>query len=161
MSKAPVGIQMAGVAQKMVNILAFNCPPTYRCGGPAFAAQVSLDSILHIMGVGVALLQRGKHGHDTTDYEKFIKENAVCGPSMMKGFVKHKSQILGGALHAITTNIRSNEFRECPEVTEEAMLMLVQWYLQKSGIPIQDFVKKLEAGDHDQLTELDKTDTTL
>ena len=160
MSHAPHGIQVAGIAQKMTNILAFSCPPNYRCGGPSYAAQVSIDTILHIMGVGVAILQ-GRALSDTEEFEKHVKEGAVCGPTMLKAFVKHKSQILSGALHSVLCNLRTNTFRECPEVTEEAMLSLVEWYLQKSGQPKDEFLKKLDEGGHDQLTELDKSETTI
>jgi hypothetical protein len=159
MSHAPHGIQVAGVAQKMTSILAFSCPANYRCGGPSYAAQVAIDAIMHIMGVGVPILQN-KRLSDTDAIEQHIKENAVCGPSMLKAFVNHKSQILGGALHTTVANLRTGELRECDEVTEKAMLMLVEWFLHKSGRTKEEFFKKLDGG-NDQLIELDKTATTL
>jgi hypothetical protein len=159
MSAPSHGIKIAGVAQRMANILAFSCPPNYRCGGPSYAAQVSIDSILHIMGVGVAVLQL-KRLSSVETIETHVKEGAVCGPSMLKAFTKHKSQILGGALHSVMTNIRTSELRECHEVSEEAMLMFVEWYLQKSGTK-GEFLKKLEEGGHDQLVELDKTESQI
>lgn len=161
MSNVPHGIQIAGVAQRMANILAFSCPPNYRCGGPSFAAQVSLDSILHIMGVGQAILQKSLRDDGKEEFERIVKEGAICGPSMMKSFVKHKAQILSGALHTVVANIRTNEFRECPEVTEEAMLSLVEWYLKKSDTASKEFCKKLSEGGHDQLIELEKTESVM
>jgi hypothetical protein len=144
----------------MTNILAHSCPPNYRCGGPSYAAQTATDSILHIMKVGMAILQHRRTG-DTSIIETFAKDGAICGPSMFKAFTRHKSQILGGALHSIIANIRTGGLRECPEVSEEAMLMLVEWYLQKSGTKADEFLKKLDAGGHDQLVELDKTESQI
>lgn len=161
MTDVPHGIQIAGVAQRMANILAFSCPPTYRCGGPSFAAQIALDTILHIMGVGQAVLQKTGKSEASDKFEASVKEGAIAGSSMIKGFVKHKSQILAGALHTMVIDLRTEQFRECPEVTEEAMLSLVEWYLRKSGSTKEEFMKKLDEGGHDQLVELDKSETQV
>lgn len=153
---APPPVQMAGVAQKMVNILFFTAPSNYECAGPAYAAQVALDTILHLMGIGVAFLQRGRRREGMEEYEKALWHDAVTGGSIMKQFVQHKSQILSGALYSILANIREKEFRESPEATEEALLSLMQYYFHKSGASKEEFWNRLSKMDHDELIELEK-----
>ncbi len=154
---APQTVQMAGVAQKLVNILFFNCPSNYECGGPAYAAQVSLDTILHLMGIGIAFLhkQQQRDSHQA-EYEKHIWQEAVSSNSILKGLVQHKSQILGSALYSIMANIREQDLRESPEVTEEALLMLLQYYFEKSGASKEEFWNRLQKMDHDELIQLEK-----
>lgn len=149
-------VQLAGVAQKMVNILFFNCPADYACGGPAYAAQSGLDTILHQMGIGVAILQhKGGHG-GMGEYEQHLRKTAVTGSSIMSAFIQHKSHILAAALHAVMASNRDKVFRENGEVTREALLMLLQYYFDKSGDSKEDFWKRLLTNSHDELIQLEK-----
>jgi len=156
MSDAPGPIMVAGVAQKMANILAFSCPPNYVCAGPAYAAQSALEDILHILGVGITIIQRGAKISNMEEFQKEIWENTVCGESMMQSFIQHKSQILASALHSVLYSSREKEFRECGDVTEEALLMLMQYYFTRSGVSKEDFWKKLMVNNHDELEQLEK-----
>lgn len=151
----PPPIAMAGVAQKMVNILHFNCPPNYQCGGPAEAAHASMDVILHLMGVGMAMLQRKQH-YDTEEWQKYIRSSAVNGEGIIEGFVQHKSQILSGALYAVLANPRVKTTRECEEVSEKALLTLLQWFFEKTKLTKEELFNKLD-GSHDELIQLEKT----
>lgn len=156
---SPREIQIAGVAQKLLTNLFFNCPANYHCGGPAYGALATLDTILHLMGVGVAVLQQqGAEKGAMAEYEKQVRAESVCGTSILGGFMQHKSQILAGSLHAILVNSREKRFRECPEVTEKAMLMLVQYYLDKSGTSKEEFWQKVLKADHNELTQLEDND---
>lgn len=148
-------VQMAGLAQKMAKMLFMDCPPNYYCGGPAYAALESLDAILALMGIGIAMIQR-KGGPDTLEYQKEVRQNAVEGPGIFNTFVQHKSQILAGALHAILCDIRTRETRECKEVTENALLSILQWHFHKSGVKPEDFWKKVVLMNHDELIQLEK-----
>ena len=153
---APHPVQLAGIAQKMINILFINCPANYQCGGPAYAAQNALDSILHLMGIGVAMLQRQRRADDMSAFERQMRHDAVCGNSILKGFVQHKSQVLGSGLYSLLANIREKSFRESDEVTEEALLMIMQYYFHKTGASKEDFWKRLQTMDHDELIQLEK-----
>lgn len=157
MSYAASGpVQLAGVAQKMVNILFFNCPADYACGGPAYAAQSGLDTILHQMGIGVAILQHKGANTGMGEYEKHLRKMSITGPSIMSAFIQHKSHILGAALQSVMASNRDQTFRENPEVTREALLMLLQYYFDKSGDSKEDFWKKLLENSHDELIQLEK-----
>lgn len=151
-------IMMAGIAQKMLRILALNCPSNYNCGGPAYAATSAVDSIMHLMGIGQSLLQRQGREVDTEGFEKHIRENAVCGDSLIGQFVQHKSQILAGGMHCILSDLRHKTLRECEEITEEALLSVMQWYFDKTGASPDEFMKRLAKGDHDELIQLEKAD---
>lgn len=148
-------IQMASVAQKMASILALNCPPNYHCGGPAYAAVSAMDTILHLMGIGVSMLQR-KGAERDEEFEKFVHQHAVLKKEILGGFVQHKSQILAGAIHAVVANRRGMTFREPPQVTEAALLAVIEWYVQKSGISKDEFCKRLKADTYDELIQLEK-----
>lgn len=149
--------QMATVAQKMVNILALNCPPNYHCGGPAYAAVASMDEILHLMGIGVTMLQR--RGNDKNEaFEKGVHEHAVLKQSILGGFVQHKSQIVAGAIRAIMYDPRGKKLREPEPVAEAALLSVVEWYLYKTGRSKDDFVKKLKESTRDELIQLEKNE---
>jgi hypothetical protein len=150
----PPPIAMAGIAQKMVNILHFNCPANYQCGGPAEAAHSSMDAILHLMGVGVAMLQRKQH-YDTSDWQRYVRDSAVAGEGVLEGFVQHKSQILSGALYAVLADTRRKDTRECEEVSEKALLSLLQWFCGKTGITKEDLLNKMD-GTHDELIQMEK-----
>lgn len=146
--------QMATVAQKMVNILALNCPPNYHCGGPAYSAVAAMDTILHLMGIGVTMLQR--RGNDNNEeFEKNVHEHAVPKQSILGGFVQHKSQIVAGALHAVLANPREKKLREPEPIAEAALLSTVEWFLNKTGRTKDDFVKKLKESTHDELIQLE------
>lgn len=149
-------IMMAGIAQRMLRILALNCPPNYHCGGPAYAATSSVDTILHLMGIGVAMLQRSGRDAGIVEFEDYIKKNAVSGDTVIDQFMEHKSKVLSAAMHCILADIRRDQFRECDEVTEDALLTVMQWYLKKSGTSMEDFTKKLEKGGYDNLEKLEK-----
>lgn len=148
-------LQMATVAQKMVNILALNCPPNYHCGGPAYAASSAMDAILHLMGIGVTMLQsRSNEGNEA--FEKSVQEHAVYKQSILGGYIQHKSQILAGALHSVFSNPRERGLREPEPISEAALLSLIEWYLFKAGIPKESFIEKLKASNHDELIQLEK-----
>ncbi len=147
--------QMATVAQKMVNILALNCPPNYHCGGPAYSAVAAMDSILYLMGIGVTMLQR-RNNEKVEAFERSVHEHAVPKQSILGGFIQHKSQIVAGALHAVLTNPREKKLREPEPVTEAALLSTVEWYLHKTGRSKDDFMKKLKESTHDELIQLEQ-----
>jgi hypothetical protein len=146
---------MAGLAQKMLRILALNCPPNYHCGGPAYAATSAVDNILHLMGIGVALLQREERGDDMADFQERVRHDAVCGGGIINQFVQHKSQILSASIHSVIADLRRNKLRECEEVTEEALLSVLEWYFKKTGSSMDAFLTKLKAGGHDELIQLE------
>jgi hypothetical protein len=148
-------IMMAGLAQKMLRILALNCPPNYHCGGPAYAATSAVDNILHLMGIGVALLQREERNDDMKEFQGRVIKDAVCGSTIINQFVQHKSQILSAAIHSVVSDLRRNKLRECEEVTEEALLSVLEWYFKKTGSSIDLFVEKLKNGGHDELIQLE------
>lgn len=148
-------VQMAGLAQKMAKMLFLDCPPNYHCGGPAYAALESMDTILALMGIGIAMIQ--KRGNDSTEaFQSEVLNNAIEGPGIYNTYIQHKSQILAGALHAMVCDIRTLDTRECREVTENALLSLLQWYFHKTGADLKDFWVKLEAMTHDELIQLEK-----
>lgn len=147
-------VQMAGMAQKMAKFLFLDCPPNYQCGGPAYAALVSMDAILGMMGIGIAMIQR-KTGESSDDYQQYVRESAVSGNHIFSTFVRHKSQILASALYAILCDVRTQKLRESPEVAENALLSAVQLFLKKTGTDRAAFIKKIEAGEHDELEQLE------
>jgi hypothetical protein len=149
--------QMATVAQKMVNILALNCPPNYHCGGPAYSAVASMDAILHLMGIGVTMLQR--RGNDRNEaFEKSVHEHAVPKQSILGGFVQHKSQIVAGAIYAVLSNPREKKLREPEPIAEAALLSAVEWFLHKTGRSKDEFARKLKESTHDELIQLEKSE---
>jgi len=149
---------MAGIAQRMLRILALNCPPNYHCGGPAYAATSAVDTILHLMGIGVAMLQRSGRDESVEHFEKYLRENAVSGDTVIDQFMQHKSKILSSAMHCVLSDLRRKKFRECDEVTEQAMLSVMQWYFEKSKTDPKEFMKKLANGGFNDLVELEKAD---
>lgn len=151
-------IMMAGIAQRMLRILALNCPPNYHCGGPAYAATSAVDAILHLMGIGVAMLQRTGRDESVEHFEKYLRENAVSGDTVIDQFMEHKSKILSSAMHCVLSDLRRKKFRECDEVTELALLSVMKWYFKKSGMDPKEFVKKLDKGNFDYLETMEKED---
>lgn len=146
-------VQMAGLAQKMAKFLFLDCPPNYACGGPAYAALASMDAILSLMGVGIAMIQR--QGGNTDEFQKHVKETCVAGEGILGTYVQHKSQVLAGALHAILCDLKTRNPRECREVTENALLAVLQWYLKKTKTDPKTFVEKILKNDHDELEQLE------
>lgn len=155
---APVSILMASTAQKMVSLLALNCPSNYNCGGPAYGAAILCDTLLQLMGVGTAVVTRRSRTIDTTEFQKRIRKEAVSGDSVLGKYFQHKAQIVAGSVHAILYDLREEKIREHPEVLEKAMLSIVHWYLEKSGTSLEDFTKKLLAGGHDELFQIEQAD---
>lgn len=149
-------ILMAGEAQKMLSILAMQCPPNYHCGGPAYAATTSVEGILHLMGIGVTMLQRATKGGEEDWFEKMVREQAVTGSGILDQFMQHKSQILAGALHVILADLKRGQLREPEEVNEKALLSLLEWYFQKTKTDPEEFFQKLKQGGHDELIQLEK-----
>lgn len=155
MNPAMNDMQIAALAQRAAKILNLDCPPNYHCGGPVYAALAAFDTILQTMGIGIALLQR-QGALDTTAYQKHIREHAVLGDGVLSGHVQHKSQILSSALLAVLCDLRQKELRESHEATEHALLATLQWYFEKTKTSKEDFWKKLNAWDHDELIQLEK-----
>lgn len=147
-------VEMAGLAQKMAKFLFLDCPPNYSCGGPAYAALTSMDAILSLMGIGIAMIQR-QGGGNTEEYQKYVKESAVTGEGILSTFVQHKSQVLAGALHAILCDLRTRNPRECREVTDNALLAVIQWYLKKTRTDPKAFIGRILKNDHDELEQLE------
>jgi len=153
-------IQMASFAHNMLSILYYTCPSNYQCGGPSYAATNAVDAILHLMGIGVPMFTR--HGPvDTSDFEKSIRDHAIKKESLLGGYVEHKSQILSGALHTMLFDTRRKELREDQEVTESSILSVVQWYLKKTGVNKESFIKRLQEESHDTLTQMENADPSM
>lgn len=148
-------VQIASIAQKMTKMLFLDCPANYNCGGPAFAALASMDAILTLMGVGITMIQRSGGG-TSEEYQKFVKASAVEGSGILSTYVQHKSQILAGALHAVLCDLKTQKTRECREVTENALLAAIQWFLKKTQTDPKVFIEKILASDHDELEQLEK-----
>jgi len=154
MSNPSHPVQMAGLAQKMAKMLFLDCPPNYICGGPAYAALVSMDSILTLMGCGIAMIQRA--GGNTEPFQKFVKESAVTGDGILTTFTQHKSQVLAGALYALLCDFKTRQPRECCESTENALLATIQWFLKKSGTSPKRFAERILGENHDELEQLER-----
>src|SRR3972149_1828797 len=137
---APHPIMMAGIAQKLLNVLFLNCPPNYACGGPAFGAIAATDKILQLMGIGVTMLQR-RGEWDTASFQEHVRHGAVTSSSIIPGFIRHKSQILSGALHSILANPIVGGLREPEPVTEEALMSVLEWFFAKTGSNPEAFWK--------------------
>lgn len=149
-------VQMASVAHRMVSVLFYTCPDNYQCGGPAEAAMSAVDSILHVMGIGVPLLQKTSH-EDTSEYQKAIREHAVTHDSIMGGYVQHRSQILSSALFSLMYDMRQRDFRTIPEATEKAILSLIHWFCQKRNMKPEDLLALLKEDVHDEVVQLEQS----
>lgn len=150
-------IQIAGIAQKMLTILELNCPDNYNCGGPAYGAVAATETILHRMGIGTSMmLRRSTNPEYMLEFQKEIRRSAVTGNTILGEFSQHKSQILSTALYSLLFDVRRGTLRECDEVTEKALLTVLEWYFSKSGADRRAFWKKLQEGGHDELIQLEK-----
>lgn len=144
-------VQLATIAHNVLTALYFTCPPNYACGGPAYAAHASMDSILHLMGIGVPMLQRGPF--DSREYQKGVRRQAVGKDSVITGYVEHKSQILSEALRSILFDHRQGQPREEGEVIQKALLQVLQWYFSKAGLDPEKFIARLRDETHDELIQ--------
>lgn len=147
-----IEIHLASIAHNALTALFYTCPPNYTCGGPAYGAWNTIDSILTLMGIGVPMLKRGVD-FDSTKYQEAVRKNAVTKGGVISGYIQHKSQIISEALRSTVYDFREGDFREPPAITEKALLQVLQWFCQTAKVDPKKLADRLLTEVHDELIQ--------